>query len=72
MDSFKGVPLTSHWLEEASAMDATTTAGLLRTWTPCMVAVTVYVPAVWAWYVKAHTPARVTPVCTGVVWGPAT
>ncbi len=49
VDNVKGVPLTSHWLGQASAMDATTTAGLLRTCMPRMEAVTVYVPAAWAW-----------------------
>ena len=49
VNNVKGVPLTSHWLGQASATDATTTAGLLRTCMPSMEAVTVYVPAAWAW-----------------------
>ena len=49
VDNVMGVALTSNWLGQASAMDATTTAGLLRTCMPCMEAVTVYVPAAWAW-----------------------
>lgn len=47
-DRLRGLPLTSHWLGQASAMEATTTAGLLQTFAPCTVAVTVYVPAAWA------------------------